>query len=477
MTDPADDAVTTAARIRSGEVSAQEVVEAAIIRIVERNPGLNAVVHRRFEAARAEVERGLPPGPLSGVPMLVKDLGIEVEGLPITRGSRLFAEAIARNDSELAARYRRAGLVVLGSTNSPELGLNGSTEPLLYGPTRNPRAATHSVGGSSGGSAAVVAAGMVPVAHANDGGGSIRIPAAANGLFGLKPSRGRTPGWPSPGALAAPLSVTHAVTTTVRDSAALLDAVAGQVAGDAIVPTPPIRPYSDEVGADPGRLRIGWTTTSGDGTVAHEDCVRAVERALVLLRDLGHEVAEVSLDHDGAAVTSANAVLMQTSLIAAVDQRLGELGRPLRDDDLEPFTKVLYDYGRSLTAQDLDRALRAAQEVGWRSGRLLDAYDLVLSPTLGAPVPEIGVLDTTDVAAMYTKAAVYATFTSVYNLTGQPAMSVPTGTDSNGLPMGVQYAAAYGREDLLLRLASQIEQAAPWPRTAAEDLGARSVAS
>ncbi|MDP5181850.1 amidase [Blastococcus sp. BMG 814] len=460
------DAVETASRIDSGEVSAREVVEESIRRIEKHDPDLNMMVATRFEEALAEVDRGLPDGPLRGVPIVIKDLGADVAGLPSTKGSRLFAEGVAARDSTVVARYRAAGMVVLGTTNSPELGKNASTEPVLYGPTRNPWNIDRSPGGSSGGSAAAVSAGLVPVAHGNDGGGSIRIPAAMCGLFGLKPSRGRVPSWPYPSALSAPVSVHHALTTTVRDSAVLLDVVAGHVPGDAYGAPTPNRSFAEHLEVRAPRLRIGWSTAALGGVPVHPDCAAAVQRAAELCAELGHDVAEVTLNHDPALVMAASGTIMAVELVAAVEQRLRELGRELRDDDLEPFTHGLLQHGRTITGAQTAEALRAAQEVGWQVGRLFADHDVLLLPTLAQPVPPLGLLDTTRPETLYEHGTTYSIFTSLFNVTGQPAMSVPFGTDTAGLPVGVQFAADLGEEGRLLQLAAQLEQAAPWPRNA-----------
>ncbi|RFU20564.1 amidase [Geodermatophilus marinus] len=463
MTAEPNDAIATAARIRSGEISVREVVEEAIRRIEKYDPGLNAVVATRFDEALAEVDRGLPDGPLRGVPTLVKDLDADVAGLPRTGGSRLFAEARATRDSEVVARYRRAGMVVLGMTNSPELGKNASTEPVLHGPARNPWNPAYSTGGSSGGSAAAVAAGMVPVAHGSDGGGSIRIPASMCGLFGLKPSRGRVPTWPYSGALASPVTAHHAVTRTVRDSALLLDIVAGPVPGDALGAPTPDRSFLEQVARPPGRLRIGWATAVPGGIPVHPDCAAAVERAATVCRDLGHAVAEVTLDYDPAQVMAASGTIMAASLVSTVDRRSAELGRQLRDDDLEPFTRVLLEHGRTISGVQVVEALRAAQEAGWRLGRQFADHDLLLLPTVAQPVPLLGTLDTTRPETIYEHGTTFSLCTSVFNVTGLPAMSVPFGTDGAGLPVGAQFVTDLGGEGLLLRLAGQLEQAAPWP--------------
>lgn len=461
------DALGTAAAIRAGEVSAREVAEEAIQRIEEANPRLNAVVSRRYEEALAEIDAGLPEGPFTGVPFLIKDLGIEVGGLPATGGSRLFADKIAATDSELVKRYKRAGLVVLGMTNVPEFGLNASTEPQLYGPAHNPRDLTKSPGGSSGGSAAAVAAGLVPAAHATDGGGSIRIPAAMCGLVGLKPSRGRTTGAPRPNTLSGPVSVPNAVTTTVRDSAALLDVIAGVLPGEALAaPSPHQGSFLDAAGREPGRLRIGLATRVATGGELHPDVERAVLAAAQLCESLGHLVEETVPSFDPTAVARASAVAMGADLLVNIDDRLAELGRDLQPGDVEPFTQLLYGNYQSLTGVDVNRALRQLQQIGWDVGASFTAYDVLLTPTLAQPTPPLGLLDTTDPQGMYQHASTYAAWTSVFNVTGMPAISLPLGSDADGMPIGVQFAADLGQEAMLVSLAAQIEQAAPWQRLA-----------
>nr|WP_257957225.1 amidase family protein [Nocardioides sp. B-3] len=368
-------------------MSPREAVEDAIARIEKQNPSLNAVIATRFEEALAEVDTGLPDGPLRGVPVLIKDLNMSVAGLPSSRGSRLFADDIPDHDSELVARYKRAGMVVLGTTNSPEFGLNASTEPLLHGPTRNPRDLTRSTGGSSGGAAAAVAAGPVPVAHASDGGGSIRIPASMNGLFGLKPSRGRVTTAPAPSTLSAPASVHHAVTTTVRDSALLLDISSVRVAGTVIGVPAPAESFAAPAARPPGRLRIGLTTSFIDGPETDPDVVAAVEDAAQLCASLGHTVVPVKAQWVPGDVSAATAPLMGIAFTTAVRDRLAELGRDLRDDDLEPFTRILFDHYVTMPATALSRALSAAQRVGWQVGATFEEYDVLLTPALACRVP------------------------------------------------------------------------------------------
>lgn len=457
------DATGLAAAIRAGELTARDAVEHALARIEERNPTLNAVTALRADDALADVERGLPGGPLTGVPFVVKDLGATVAGMPSTNGSRLWRDNVASEDSELVARYRRAGVVVIGMTNSPELGRNASTEPVLHGPTRNPHAPTHSPGGSSGGTAAAIASGMVPVGHGNDGGGSIRIPASMCGLVGLKPSRARTPSRPRLASFAYPLAVNHVLTRTVRDTALLLDVGAGPVAGDPYVAPPPTRPYVDEVGAPVERLRVAVQTTMPDGDRVDDACAAATTATAKLLSELGHHVSDDAPAYPLDALTAVMSVCMIAPMTAEIDARLAELGRPLADDDLEPFTRVLYDIGKTLDAAAVVRALQEVERAGQVIGELFVDHDVLVTPTIARTVPRLGVLDTTVPESMYANAAAYSGMTSPFNVTGQPAISLPMGVDDDGLPVGVQLVAAYGREDVLLRVAAQLEVAQPWP--------------
>ncbi|MBE9372940.1 amidase [Saccharopolyspora sp. HNM0983] len=459
------DAVAIAAAVRSGEISADEVAERAIARIAERDPAVRAVVHTRFDQARAEVARGLPDGPLTGVPILVKSLGAEVAGLATSAGSRLFADAGAAADSELVARYRAAGAVVLGTTSTPEFGLSASTEPVLHGATRNPWALGRSAGGSSGGSAAAVAAGMVPVAHGNDSMGSIRIPSAMCGLFGLKPGRWRVPGAPFSNGLRNPLQANHVLTTSVRDSAAFLDVGAGPGPG---FPggRAPDRPFSREPGRPVGRLRIAVCTRAADGTATDPVCAEAAQRTAQLCAELGHEVFEAAPEHDGSRTQRAAGTVMGANLAATIDERLERLGRALREDDVEAFTRVLYERAKATGAGELSAALSVLEDAERAMAAFFGEVDLWLTPTAAAPAPDIGLLDPMSPEAMYAHSAAFVAFTRICNVTGQPAMSVPAGYDGTGVPLGVQVAAAHGAEGLLLRLAAQLEQAQPWQSVA-----------
>jgi amidase len=456
------DAIGVAAAIGAGTVSAREVVEHALRLIDERNALVNAVAETRSEAALAEVDAGLPDGPLTGVPFVVKDLRVGVAGMVNANGSRLLAGRRAEHDSEIVARYRRAGLVVVATTRTPEFGLSPSTEPTLGGAVRNPHRLSRSAGGSSGGTAAAVVSGMVPAGHGNDGGGSIRIPASACGLVGLKPTRGRTPAFPRRTTLAYPLGVNHALTRTVRDCALLLDVAAGPVPGEPFAAPPRAGRYVDAASAEPPRCRVAMSAVRPDGTPAHRDCAAAAEAAARLLASLGHDVVEATPRYPADAIATAMRVFMSGPLAVEVDTRLAELGRGLADDDLEPFTRVMYDLGKQLSGTDVVVALQETERAGHEMARFFEDHDVLVTPTLAEPVPALGVLDTREVDSMYRHAGVYAAFTSFCNVTGQPAMSLPLGHDADGMPVGVQLVASFGREDLLLQLGAQLEAACPW---------------
>lgn len=462
MPNEVDDALGLAQRIRAKELSAREAVTEAIARIERMNPEVNAVTSTRFDQALDDVERGLPDGPLTGVPFLVKDIHIDVAGLPSTRGSRLFRDRYPAYDSVLAARYKQAGLVILGMTNLSELGTSPTTEPLERGPVRNPWRPTHAAGGSSGGSAAAVASGMVPAAHGNDGGGSIRIPASMCGTFGLKPTRGRVPAAPYDTSFSFPLAIDHALTATVRDSAVLLDVVAGPILGSPYAPPRPERPYADEVGRDPGPLSIALST-SAHGELTDPACASAAESAAQLCELLGHRVHPVDFDYDVAAARTSSAFIMSANTARTIDAELAAQGRELSDDDLEPFTRYLVEFGRTITAAEVLDALETVERLGRGVAPFFGEHDILVTPTIGLPPPPLGLLDTSNTATMIERAGQYTNFTSIFNITGQPSMSVPFGTAEGGLPVGVQFTARLGAEDLLFRVAAQIEQAAPWP--------------
>jgi amidase len=462
------DATAQADLVRRGDVAPIELVDAAIARIECLNPQLNAVITTRFERARAEAKADLPTGPLRGVPFLLKDLGAQSAGDPSHGGMRALRDAgwIAPRDTFLAAKFRAAGLVFLGKTNTPELGLLPTTEPESYGPTRNPWDPSRSPGGSSGGAAAAVASGMVPIAHATDGGGSIRIPASQCGLVGLKVSRGRVSFGPDASERWGGFSVENTVSRSVRDTATMLDAIRGEMPGDAYTAPPPVRPYREEVGAEPGPLRIGLLTSAPNGMAVHRDCVIAAERAAKLLGSLGH-VVEPSFPAALAdpELVRATVAIIAAATAAALDAWSEKLGRPLGEGDVEPLTWAVAELGRRQTATDFLRARQCAHSCARRiAAWWADGFDLLLTPTEAEPPPPLGSFkpEPGNPLAGFVRAAPFSTFTSAFNVTGQPAISLPLHWNEAGLPIGVQLVAAYGREDLLLRVAAQLEQAQPW---------------
>ena len=463
------DATAQAELVRDGEASPAELVDAAIERIEALNPSLNAVITPLFEKARAAASADLPDGPFRGVPMLLKDLACHSAGDPMYEGMRFLRDAgwVEEEDSVLAARFRRAGFVFCGKTNTPELGILSTTEPALFGPSRNPWDTGRSTGGSSGGSAAAVASGMVPLAHANDGGGSIRIPASACGLVGLKPSRGRTSLGPDFGDVMTGLVSEHVVTRSVRDCAAVLDAVHGYEPGDPYVAPAPARPYAQEVGADPGRLRIGIRTAPpGRQIECDPECVAAAEGAARLLESLGHTVDEAELPFLDAEDLVAQFLVRWTGGIAwniAYWER--KTGLRCTPADVEPATWALAEMGRQHGAGEYLSAVERHQVLGielerWHAG----GFDLLLTPTMAVPPPPLGSFEhgPDEPLKPIVVATPMAIFTSGLNMTGQPAISLPLHWSDDGLPIGVQLAAPYGREDVLLRVAAQLEEAQPW---------------
>jgi amidase len=464
------DASEQARLVRDGEASAEELLEEAIARVEQLNPQLNAVIHPLFEQARAAVSAGLPQGPFRGVPFLVKDLSCYMKDAPLHEGNRALRDAgnMADHDMWLAQRLRRAGFVILGRTNAPEFGILPTTEPLAYGPTHNPWDLERSPGGSSGGSAAAVAAGLVAAAHANDGGGSIRIPASHCGLVGLKPTRARVSQAPDFGDTIGGIVAELAVTRSVRDAAAILDAVHGPVPGDPYAAPPPARPFLEEVGADPGALRIGLMTAPPGGQFeTHAECAAAAESAAALLEELGHHVERA---HPAALEDPEQIANFLVRWTAGIDWNLkywgAALGRELGQDDVEPSTWALAEQGRSNSAGDLLRAIEHAQASSRRiaSWWADDGFDLLLTPTCAEPPPRLGefAAPPENPLAPIMRAIPFAAFTSPFNTTGQPAISLPLHETADGLPVGVHLVAAYGREDLLLRVAAQLEQARPW---------------
>jgi amidase len=461
------DATGQAELVRSGQATPAELVEAAIARIEKLNPELNAVIHRLDDKATAgAVDPALPDGPFRGVPFLVKDGVCHTAGDPFHCGMQVLKDVDWHEDTDswLAARYRAAGFVFVGKTNLPELAASVTTEPLAYGATHNPWSLEHSPGGSSGGAAAAVAAGIVPAAHGNDMGGSIRVPSSACGLVGLKPTRGRTTLGPDFSEFWGPLTHEHVLTRSVRDSAAILDAVAGPGPGDPYTASPPARSYAAEVGADPGRLKVGVIKTRTDGADLHPECVAAVEATAGALEELEHNVAPAQID--ALATPDIGFLGIYGSAIARDLERWGDrIGRTLSPSDLDPMNAVMAEIGRAMSGSQYLAATEAANEFSrgvaswWEAGN-----DVLVTPTMPHPPFRLGEVapDTDDVMAALPRMGAACIFTVPFNVTGQPAISLPLHWTADGLPIGVQLVAAYGREDVLIRLASQLEQARPW---------------
>lgn len=458
------DATGLAELVRKGEVSSLELLEAAIAGIEKVNPALNAVVTPMFDLARVRAEGDLGDGPFAGVPFLIKDLLADYAGTRMTVGARVLKDNVSAFDSDLVARLKKAGLVILGKTNTPEFGLIATTEPLLFGPTRNPWNTNHSVGGSSGGSAAAVASGMVPMAHGNDGGGSIRIPASCCGLFGIKPTRARNPLGPMYGDISGGIVCEHAITRSVRDSAALLDATCGPAPGDPYWAPPPARGFIEEVGADPGKLKIAFMTRALTDAVVHPECVRAVEDTARLLESLGHELVEDALPVDGGQLIQTFTDLWGAACAFNVEGIAFLTGQPPAEDQVEPLTWYLYQMGKDISAARYQMAWLQLQMVSRQVAGFMTNYDLVLTPVLASPPPEIGYFDAPadNVAQAWDRTAAYAPFTPICNATGQPAMSVPLHWTEDGLPVGSHFIARFGDEATLFRLAAQLEEARPW---------------
>ncbi len=479
------DGLGLAALVRKKEVSAAEICEEAITRIERVNPALNAVITPMYDLARRAVQATLPDGPFCGVPFLLKDLLGDFAGVPQTMGSRACINYIPARDSELVKRYKKAGLVILGKTNTPEFGLVGYTEPELHGPTRNPWNPDHTPGGSSGGSAAAVASGMVPLASANDGGGSIRIPASCCGLFGLKLTRGRTPSGPEPGKTWHGAIAEHVVSRSVRDSAAILDATQGPDVGAPFIIQPPQQPYMQEIVQDPGRLRIAYDTQSPIDTEVHAECIRAVEHTVRLLESLGHDVEEARPDIDGQALAKSFLTMYFGEMAALVDDLESILGRKVKQSDVEPLTWTLSLMGRTYSAGHFVKAMREWELAARVMGRFHETYDIYLTPTLAYPPVKIGelkpkpaelillkVINTLGLGGLLKASGVTdklavenlskTPFTQLANFTGQPAMSLPLHWTPDNLPCGVQFVGRYGDEATLLRLAAQLEKAQPW---------------
>lgn len=458
------DATTQAELVRKKEVRAIELVEAAIEQIERLNPSLNAVVTPMYDLARQAASGPLSDGPFAGVPFLLKDFLAEYAGVRFTEGTAFLREYVPDRDSELVRRYKRAGLIIVGKTNTPELAIGATTEPRLFGPTHNPWDTGRTPGGSSGGAAAAVAAGMVAMAHGNDAGGSIRIPASCCGVFGLKPTRARNPLGPHYGDVFGGLVAEHALTRSVRDSAALLDATAGSDLGDPYWAPPLARPFLQEVGADPGRLRIAFSTRALLGTPVQPDCVAAVRDAAALCAELGHEVVEAVPAVDGEALWQGFTTVLSAGFAWGIDDWGRRTGRTPTPEFFEPFVWAFTQKGRQVSAPEYLLVLQDLQRLTREVARFFVDYDIWLTPTLGEPPVPLGTFrfSAGDPFELRRRVAAFSPFTYIANLTGQPAMSVPLFWNAGGLPVGTHFMGRFGDEATLFRLAAQLEAARPW---------------
>jgi len=484
------DGVGLAELVRSKAVKPEELLEECICRIETLNPRLNAVVQKMYDLAKAHLNaRQGKKGAFEGVPFLLKDLGVDYAGVPTRRGSRFLQNSVADHDSELVERYKATGVTVLGKSNTPEFGLMPFTEPELFGPTLNPWSPERSPGGSSGGSAAAVAARIVPLAHGNDGGGSIRIPASCCGLFGLKPTRGRNPIGPDIPDYWHGLVCDHVLTRSVRDSAAMLDATCGPDVGAPYYVPSPVCPYLDGVSVDPGRLRIAFTSLPFLGDTVHDDCLKGLELAAQLCADLGHVMVEDAPQIDAKAYMDAHVMMTAGFLRADIGRMERHLGRKASYGDVELGTWAGYLLGKAISGAEFSEALHTILMIGRTMGRFFERYDILLTPTLAAPPPLIGDLQLKagetfimkilsrlgsgkllrllingmgGLSAFAGQIFDFMPYTPLFNASGQPAMSVPLHWSDAGLPIGMQFVGRYGDESTLFRLAGQLEAAHPW---------------
>jgi amidase len=457
------DAIGLAGLVRSGDTSADELLDIAIARIEKVNPAINAVVDIFVDKARQAIARGLPDGPFAGVPFMLKDLFIDLAGTTTTSGAVFLKDTVAKRDSTVAERYKAAGLVIFGRTHSCEFGGTPTTESKLYGITRNPWNLDYSAGGSSGGSSAAIAAGIVPAANGSDAGGSIRSPASACGLFGLKPTRGRAPLGPARFDGGGGIATVHALTRSVRDSAALLDAVAGPELGASYASPAQSRPFLDEVRHEPRRLRIAVMPHSLSGGEIAPDCVAATADAAALCQQLGHIVEDASSSVDAELYLRTRQVLKGAAAVTGIHAAERALGRQATDHDFEAATWEAYRGGQTITGEDVMRAREAMFTLHQQVAQFMTGYDMILSPTTGTGPFRVGTMgaELVDEVAGASRRRL-STFTALANMTGQPAMSVPLFWNTANLPVGVQFWGRFGEEAILFQLAGQLERARPW---------------
>ena len=479
------DGLGLASLVRSRQVSALELVEEAIQRIETHNPQLNAVVTKMYDSAREAAKKPLPDGPFVGVPFLVKDLMATIAGVPTSQGNRLWRNIPAKVDSELVRRWKKAGVLILGKTNTPEFGLTPYTEPVTFGPAHNPWDLTRSPGGSSGGSGAAVAARIVPLASGGDGGGSIRIPASACGIFGFKPTRGRTPTGPEIGESWHGFAIEHVLTRSVRDSAAMLDATQGSDVGAPYYAPEASGSYLPEVSARPRKLRIAFTGKPMLGKNVHPDMLQGLQETVKLLQDFGHEVVEAAPQMDGEAFSLAFVTILAAELRADIEEAARAAGKKVSINDYDPASFGLGMLGKALSAQDYASASRYLQLSARQIGAFFEDYDILLTPTLSQPPVKIGSLQPSDgektlikllgsfdaggvlkalglIKPLAAQTFEFIPWTPVFNVTGQPAMSLPLCWNAAGLPIGMHFVGRFGDETTLFRLAGQLEEARPW---------------
>lgn len=456
------DALGLAELVRNGEITPEELLEATIARAEARNPAVNAIVNKLYDYGRDAIAAGLPEGPFTGVPYLLKDIGGALGGVAQTRGSRFFADVVPPEDSVIVKRDKQSGLVIFGKTNTPELGLSLTCEPQLFGPSHNPWDLDRTPGGSSGGSSAAVAARIVPMASGGDGFGSIRAPASCCGLVGLKPTRARNTQDPYSGEGNAGLTSEHALTRTVRDSAALLDVTRGPGSGDPYVAPQPARPFLDEAGADAGRLRIAMTSRAPNGAPVEPELLEVFEGAAKLLADLGHHIEEADPEIDRESVIPTFRTISAGNIAATL--RGHPTGKKPGPDDIERVTAAAAKRGEEISGADYIRATQAAHRLGRRMAAFHANYDALLTPALGTLPPMLGWIDMMleDADEYWNRVFTFSPFTVWFNITGQPGITLPMGQSVGGLPISVQLVAPYGDEATLFRLAAQLESARPW---------------
>lgn len=463
-----EDATGLAAHVARGEVSPAELLDAAITRVEELNPVLNAVTMIRDDVARTMIAEGLPEGPFRGVPFLLKDLGAEARDFPSNSGSRLFANTHYGQDSAIYSRMKAAGLVTFARTTSPELGVGPVTEAAVYdGPTRNPWNLERTPGGSSGGAAASVAAGIVPAAHGSDGGGSIRIPASSCGLFGFKATRARLPDGPYAGEGWAGMAIDGFLTCSVRDTAGLLDVTQGPDLGTPYVAPPLSATFREALGRRDKGLKIAVCTTTLTGEAIDDACREAVEKAARLLESLGHNLEEARPDADTHGMMAAWTKIVACGTALSVDSAVRKRGEALFPDDIEGIARGAIAYARTISGADYLSAINKVHAYGREMAAFLADYDLLLTATLAEPPAEIGRFnhvpeDYVDYRMGPGRVFAYSPFTAAFNASGQPAASLPLHWTQDGLPVGVHLAAAYGNDEMLMGVCASLEEAAPW---------------